>query len=164
GLGTATAVVMWLQARCFAAYLARSRRFAPRGLVARVDPPCWGDSRGLLATRLASGVTDLVEGGHVMSKAAPNPSPGAEPGPSSPCSMAAMALAEATTVRVGRALGAGDPLGVRRAARAGYPIVLATQACSALVMLLGHDAIVAIYTRDAAVAATASVLLLYAAT
>ena len=80
------------------------------------------------------------------------------------CFMVPMGLAEATTVRVGRALGAGDPYGVRQSARAGYVIVLATQACSALVLVLGHDAIVGIYTRDVAVAATASVLLLYAAT
>jgi MATE family multidrug resistance protein len=52
---------------------------------------------------------------------------------------------------------------VRRAARAGYAIVLATQALSALVLLSGHDAIVAVYTSDAAVAALASTLLLYAA-
>jgi len=79
------------------------------------------------------------------------------------CFMVPMGLAEATTVRVGHALGAGDPHGVRRAVRAGYVIVLATQALSGLVLLLGHDAIVAVYTRDAAVAALASVLLLYAA-
>ena len=67
--------------------------------------------------------------------------------------------------RVLRVLGehAGDPAGVRRAARAGYAIVLATQLCSAVVLLLGHDAIVAVYTRDVAVAALASTLLLYAA-
>ena len=36
------------------------------------------------------------------------------------CFMVPMGLAEATTVRVGHALGRGDPLGVRRAAFAGY--------------------------------------------
>jgi len=72
-------------------------------------------------------------------------------------------VAEATTVRVGHAVGAGDALRVRRAAFAGYAIVLATQALSALVLLLGHDAIVSLYTRDAAVATLAATLLLYAA-
>ncbi|WP_425501209.1 MATE family efflux transporter [Pseudoxanthomonas suwonensis] len=172
GLGTASAVVMWLQALCFAAYLARSRRFAPLGLFARFDPPCWDDIRGLLATGLPIGVTVLMEGGLFIATALLIARLGEVPAAahqiainvSALCFMVPMGLAEATTVRVGRALGAGDPLGVRRAARAGYTIVLATQACSALVMLLGHDAIVAIYPRDAAVAATASVLLLYAAT
>jgi MATE family multidrug resistance protein len=79
------------------------------------------------------------------------------------CFMVPLGLAEATTVRVGHALGRGDPLGVRRAARAGYALVLATQATSALVLLTGRHAIVALYTGDAAVAALAASLLLYAA-
>ena len=66
-------------------------------------------------------------------------------------------------MRVGRALGTGDGAAVRRAARADYVIVLATQLCSATILLLGHDAIVAVYTTDVAVAALASTLLLYAA-
>jgi MATE family multidrug resistance protein len=74
-----------------------------------------------------------------------------------------MGVAEATTVRVGHALGAGDAQGIRRAAHAGYVIVLATQALAATALLLGHDAVVALYTRDLAVAGLASSLLLYAA-
>jgi len=172
GLGLASAVVMWLQALCFAAYLARSRRFAPLGLFARMEGPRWADIRGLLATGLPIGVTVLMEGGLFIVTALLIARLGEVPAAahqiainiSALCFMVPMGLAEATTVRVGRALGAGDPSGVRQAARAGYVIVLATQACSALVLVLGHDAIVGIYTRDAAVAATASVLLLYAAT
>ena len=60
-------------------------------------------------------------------------------------------------------MGAGDPHGIRRAAHAGYVIVLVTQALSATALLLGHDAVVALYTRDVAVAALAGNLLLYAA-
>jgi len=79
------------------------------------------------------------------------------------CFMVPMGVAEATTVRVGHALGSGDPAGVRRAAHAGYAIVLCTQALSALVLLFGHDAVVSLYTQDLAVAALAGTLLLYAA-
>ena len=50
-----------------------------------------------------------------------------------------------------------------RAARAGYTLLLATQSVAALAMLVGNDAIVALYTTDAAVAALAASLLLYAA-
>ena len=63
----------------------------------------------------------------------------------------------------GHALGRGDPTGVRRAAFAGYALAMATQSFSALVLLGGHDLVVALYTSDAAVAALASSLLLYAA-
>src|SRR5690606_26017543 len=70
------------------------------------------------------------------------------------CFMVPFGVAEATTVRVGHAIGAGlGTQGVRRAAAAGLAIVLATQALSAGLMLLGHDFVAAVYTRDQAVAA-----------
>ena len=172
GLGAASATVMWLQAACFAGYLARSKRFAPLGLFARFEAPRWGAIRELLATGLPIGVTVLMEGGLFIVTALLIARLGEVPAAahqiainvSALCFMVPMGLAEATTVRVGRALGAGDPHGVRRAARAGYAIVLLTQTLSALVLVLGHDAIVAVYTCDLAVAALASSLLLYAAT
>jgi MATE family multidrug resistance protein len=77
--------------------------------------------------------------------------------------MVPMGVAEATTVRVGHALGRIDAGAVRRAALAGYAIVLATQLVSAIVMLAGNEAIVGLYTQDAAVATLAASLLLYAA-
>ncbi|KAF1687137.1 MATE family efflux transporter [Pseudoxanthomonas broegbernensis] len=171
GLGAASATVMWLQALAFAAYLARSRRFAPLALFARLEAPRPRVIGALLATGLPIGITVLMEGGLFIVTALLIARLGEVPAAAHQiainvaalCFMVPMGLAEATTVRVGRALGSGDPDGVRRAARAGYVIVLATQTLSALLLLLGHDAIVAVYTRDAAVAALASVLLLYAA-
>jgi MATE family multidrug resistance protein len=79
------------------------------------------------------------------------------------CFMVPLGLAEATTVRVGHALGRGSRTGMRRAALAGYVLVLGTQAVSAVTLLLGRHAIVALYTHDAAVATLAATLLLYAA-
>ncbi len=171
GLGAASATVMWLQALGFGLYLWRSRRFAPLGLFAHLEPPRWHAIAALLATGLPIGVTVLMEGGLFIATALLIARLGEVPAAahqiainvSALCFMVPMGLAEATTVRVGHALGAGAPEGVRRAARAGYAIVLATQALSALLLLSGHDAIVAVYTTDAAVAALASTLLLYAA-
>jgi len=172
GLGAASAIVMWLQALAFATYLARSRRFAPLGLFARLDAPRWAPVRELVATGLPIGITVLMEGGLFIVTALLIARLGDVPAAahqiainvSQLCFMVPMALAEATTVRVGHALGAENAAGVRRAVRAGYVIVLATQGCSALVLLLGHDAIVSVYTGDLAVAALASTLLLFAAT
>src|SRR3546814_2319886 len=80
------------------------------------------------------------------------------------CFMVPFGLAEATTVRVGNAVGRGrGSHGVRQAAFAGGVLVLATQLVGGSILLLGHDQIVALYTRDAVVAALASSLLLYAA-
>jgi MATE family multidrug resistance protein len=74
-----------------------------------------------------------------------------------------MGIAEATTVRIGHALGRNDGQALRRAAFAGYTIVLATQALSAIVLLAGNEFVVGFYTGDAAVASLAASLLLYAA-
>ena len=80
------------------------------------------------------------------------------------CFMIPFGLAEATTVRVGHAIGSGRGAhGVRRAAFAGGVLALGTQLLGGSILLFGHDGIVALYTRDAAVATLASSLLLYAA-
>ncbi|MFL6593579.1 MAG: MATE family efflux transporter [Luteimonas sp.] len=171
GLGLASAVMLWLQAIAFAAYLARSRRFADLHLFARFDPPHGPPIRGLLATGLPIGVTVAMEGSLFMVTALLIGHLGTVPvaahqiaiNIASLCFMIPLGLAEATTVRVGHALGRGDGAGVRRAALAGYALALCTQGCSALVLLFGRHALVALYTHDAAVAALAASLLLYAA-
>ncbi|WP_246109249.1 MATE family efflux transporter [Vulcaniibacterium gelatinicum] len=171
GLGIATAVMLWAQVAVFASYLARARRFAGLRLFARFEPPRWTAIRGLLHTGLPIGVTVAMEGGLFIVTALLIGRLGEVPAAAhqiainvaSLCFMVPMGVAEATTVRVGHALGAGDPRRVRRAAGAGYAIVLGTQLCSGLLLLFGNEAIAALYTGDAAVAALAATLLLYAA-
>ncbi|MGH8086320.1 MAG: MATE family efflux transporter [Lysobacter sp.] len=171
GLGIASAAMLWTQAIAFALYLRRSRRFAGLRLFARFDAPRWPTIRGLLATGLPIGVTVAMEGGLFVTTALLIGRLGETPAAAhqiainvaSLCFMVPMGLAEATTVRVGHALGRGDGGGVRRAATAGYVIVLGTQALSALALLLGNEWIVGFYTDDVAVASLAAALLLYAA-
>jgi MATE family multidrug resistance protein len=171
GLGIASAVMMWAQALAFAAYLARARRFADLGLFTRFEPPRRAPILGLLRTGLPIGVTVAMEGGLFIATALLIGRLGAVPvaahqiaiNVAALCFMVPMGLAEATTVRVGHALGRGNLAGVRRAALAGYALALVTQSLSALLLLTGHDAVVALYTRDAAVATLAASLLLYAA-
>lgn len=171
GLGIASAVMLWAQTLAFATYLACSRRFAPLKLFARFDWPRRAPITGLLRTGLPIGVTVTMEGGLFIVTALLIGRLGAVPvaahqialNVSALCFMVPFGLAEATTVRVGHALGRGDIAGIRRAAFAGYALALATQATSALLLLAGHDVLVSLYTRDAAVAALAATLLLYAA-
>ncbi|RNF84511.1 MATE family efflux transporter [Montanilutibacter psychrotolerans] len=171
GLGIASSVMMWAQAIAFAVYLWRARRFASLNLFAHFDAPQWPVLRGLLATGLPIGVTVAMEGGLFITTALLIGRLGDVPvaahqiaiNVSSLCFMIPMGLAEATTVRVGHALGRDDADGVRRAAYAGYAIVLGTQLLSGLALLAGNDLLVSFYTRDAAVAGLAASLLLYAA-
>lgn len=171
GLGIASAIMMWAQALAFAAYLWRSKRFADLELFDHYDRPHGPTIRNLLRTGLPIGVTVTMEGGLFIATALLIGRLGEVPAAahqiainvSALCFMVPMGIAEATTVRIGHALGRDDSQGVRRAALAGYAIVLGTQALSALVLLTGNEFVVGFYTADAAVATLAASLMLYAA-
>ena len=171
GLGAASAVMMWAQALGFATYLWRSRRFAALQLFAHAEPPRWRTIAELLKTGLPIGVTVAMEGGLFIVTALLMGRLGEVPSAAhqiainvaSMSFMIPFGLAEATTVRVGHALGRADRDGLRRAAFAGYALLLLTQSLSAATMLLGNHAIVGLYTHDVAVATLAASLLLYAA-
>jgi MATE family multidrug resistance protein len=171
GLGVASAIMMWAQALAFAAYLWRAPRFADLDLFTHFDRPHADTLRGLLRTGLPIGVTVTMEGGLFIATALLIGRLGEVPAAahqiainiSALCFMVPMGVAEATTVRIGHALGRHDPSALRRAALAGYAIVLGTQALSALVLLTANDFVVGFYTADATVAALAASLLLFAA-
>ena len=171
GLGYASAMMMWAQMLGFLLYLWRARRFADLGLFARLDAPRWPPIRELLGTGLPIGVTVAMEGSLFIVTALLIGRLGALPvaahqiaiNVASLAFMIPFGIAEATTVRVSHALGRGDRDGLRRAALAGYTLLLLTQTLGALAMLIGHHAIAGLYTTDVAVAALAATLLLYAA-
>ncbi|MFZ5636261.1 MAG: MATE family efflux transporter [Pseudomonadota bacterium] len=171
GLGLASSLMMWAQALAMAVYLARARRFRSLRLFGHRDPPRWAPIRGLLALGLPIGFSWLMEGGLFVATALVIGRLGAVPAAAhqiainvaSLCFMIPMALAEATTVRVGHAVGRGDRDGLRQAAFAGYTLVLGTQLISGATLLFGNEAIAGLYASDAAVIALASTLLLMAA-
>lgn len=171
GLGLASAIVLWLQAIAFALVLRWAPRFADLRLFARFQAPESGALRVLLATGLPIGVTWLMESSLFVFTALLVGRLGVIPAAAHQIAinvatlsfMVPLALAEATTVRVGHAIGAGQAGRVRRIALAGFVVMLVTQAGSASLMWLGNSAITALYTGDAAVAALAATLLLYAA-
>ncbi|RPD87806.1 MATE family efflux transporter [Luteimonas sp. 100069] len=172
GLGLASAIMMWMQSAAFAVYLAFSKRFARYALFTRFDPPRWPEIRSLLRTGLPIGVTVTMEGSLFVVTALLIGRLGEIEAAAHQiainvaalCFMVPFGLAEATTVRVGNAIGRGlGSAGVRRAGFAGLVLVLVTQTLSGIALLLGHEHVVRIYTDDAAVAALAGALLLYAA-
>lgn len=171
GLGWASSAMFWLQMLAFAYYLLRSKRFADLKLYAGFERPNWRVLRGLLATGLPIGVTISMEGSLFIVTALLIGRLGELPVAAHQIAMNVATLsfmipfgiAEATTVRVGHALGRGDRAGIRRAAFAGVTLVLCAQAVSAFTMLTASHAIAGLYTADAAVAALAASLLLYAA-
>ncbi|MDH5822427.1 MATE family efflux transporter [Luteimonas sp. RD2P54] len=172
GIGYASSVMLWAQAAGFALYLARARRFADLGLFARFDPPRWAPIREMLRVGLPIGVTVAMEGGLFIATALLIGRLGEVPAAAHQiainvaalCFMVPFGLAEATTVRVGHAIGGGlGAPGVRRAAFAGLALVLGTQTLTGIGLLTGNEFIAGLYTGDAAVAALAASLLLLAA-
>jgi len=172
GLGYASSIMMWAQALGFALYLARSRRFAGLGLFTGFGWPRWTVIADLLRVGLLIGVTVAMEVGLFVGASLLIGRIGELEvaahqiaiNVAGLCFMIPFGLSEATTVRVGHAVGRGlGAEGVRRAAFASLLLVLVTQTLSASVLLLGHGTVVRLYTADLAVAALASSLLLYAA-
>lgn len=171
GLGIASAVMMWLQAALFAIYLWRSTRMAHLRLFSQFDWPSRHGIGDLLKTGMPIGIAILMQGSLFIVTSLLIGRLGSTflaahqiaVNLAQLCFMIPVAVAEATTVRVGHALGRGDFKGVRNAAWAGCVIVLMAQSLSVVIMLLGNEAIANLYSSDVAVTALASTLLLYAA-
>lgn len=169
GLGYATAIMLWLQAAAFCLYMARARRFAHLRLYARLDPPRWEPIAGLLRVGVPTAVMVFMEGSMFAMAALILSHLGERPvaahqialNVSTLMFMIPMGLAEATTVRVGFGVGANDPGAVRRAAIAGFAVMLLTQLLSGLVVTLANHRLAALYTHDAAVATLAASLMLW---
>lgn len=171
GLGLATALVLWTQALGFLAWLALSKRYADLGLFARFDPPRPRRIGELLAVGVPMGVSVFMEGSLFIATGLLISSMGQVAMAAHQIAlvmasfffMIPLGVAMATTVRVGHAVGAGDPSAVRWAGAAGYAIVLGTQTASAAVMVLGGGLLAAVFTDDPAVIALATTLLLFGA-
>lgn len=171
GLGYATALIMWLEFAVFAWYLNRAPRFSDLKLLERLERPQWQPIRQLLALGIPMGIAIFMEGSLFVATALLIARLGAVDvaahqialNVASASFMIPLGVALATTVRVGNAVGAGDAAAVRWAMRAGLFLVLITQTLSALLLVFGGHVISSWYTDDAAIAALASTLMIYAA-
>lgn len=171
GSGMATAVVLWLQLAAFALYIARRQRYRPFAPFARFEWPRPELIFDLLRLGVPMGISLLMEASLFIAAALLIGSLGAQSvaghqiaiNVASVAFMLPLGVAMATTVRVGRAVGAGDREEVRYAGFVGIAASLLTQLLSCSVMALFPHAIAALYTGDAGVAAFAAHLLLLAA-
>lgn len=172
GLGVASAIVMWAQAIGFVAILLKSRRFADLQLFSHFEFPRWDVIAKTLKVGLPIGVMVLMEGGLFVTTTLLMGKLGTVISSSHQiainiatlCFMIPLGVAEATTVRVGHAMGRRDYYGVRRAMYAGLAIVLFSQVISASVMVFGNEQLARLYTDDVTVIALASALMMFAAT
>jgi MATE family multidrug resistance protein len=77
--------------------------------------------------------------------------------------MVPLGLSLAVTVRVGRAVGQGDPAAIRCAGLAGFVVMVACQCVSSSLMFFASSAIAGLFTQVPAVVALGSTLLTLAA-
>jgi len=171
GCGWATAIVFWLQLLALGAYVARRREFAPFALFERFTRPGRVEIAGLLRVGVPIGMMIFFEGSLFVSAALLIGTLGALPiaahqvaiNFASMAFMVPLGLAGAITVRVGNAIGRGDPQGARRAGLVGIGIAGVFGLFSAAVMLSIPEAIARLYTTDREVIEMAAGLLLFAA-
>lgn len=171
GLGIATATTLWVQAAAYGLHLARGAGYVDLQLYARFEWPRWAPIAELLKIGLPMGFSVFMEGGLFVATALIIGSLGTLQTAAhqvainlaSVAFMIPLGVAMATTVRVGNAVGRGDPKGVAWAGGAGYAITAGTQLASALVLLLGASTIAGLWTKDAEVAALAAQLMVLAA-
>ena len=171
GCGYATSIVIWLQFLFLLAYIATHRHYRPFSLLSRLERPDPKAILGLLKVGLPIAVAIAVEGSLFVGAALLIGRLGPVPAAahliainfSALVFMIPIGLASAISIRVGNALGRGDPSAARYAGQIGLVIVIGFQTVSAATMLLAPELVVRIYTSDVVVGSLAVSLLFYAA-
>ncbi|MGX1127600.1 MATE family efflux transporter [Pseudomonas defluvii] len=171
GCGWASGIVMWFMALCMAVWIARAPVYRPSEVFTRFDWPQWALIKRLLSIGLPIGIAVFAESSIFAVIALLIGSLGSTVvaghqialNVSSLVFMIPYSLGMAVTVRVGQAIGAGEPRQARFAAGVGMATALAYACFSASLMLLMREPIASIYTADSAVIQIASMLIVYSA-
>lgn len=171
GCGIATALVMWSMLGMMLWVVLRRRHYRRFAALARVDGPSPVALGELLRLGVPIGVTLFMEGSLFGVAALLMGSLGAQvvAGHQIAINVAAvmfmipLGLSLAISVRVGQALGRGDPAGARYTGVVGIALCAAIMLCSAAFILSLRHALPGFYTQDAEVIAIASGLLAMAA-
>jgi len=171
GCGVSSAIAIWIMAAGFLGYVATHRVYRPLALFARIDPPDRARLKELLGIGAPIAGSILSEGGLFAVAALMVGTFGATVVAAHQIAlnyasfmfMVPLAIHSATTIHVGHLLGRRDRAGGRRAGFTGIILCGGVMAVSALGIVLWHDGIAALYTRDLAVRELAATLLLLAA-
>lgn len=171
GCGLATAISWWVMYFALRAHLRSHPYYKSFDLVAPLERPAWPELRELALLGLPIGVMIFMESSLFAAAALILGTLGAEvvAGHQIALNWAAfmfmvpLGIGMAATIRVGHANGAGDRIAARFRGWVGIGAAVGFMACSALFVLVARGAIVAVYTRDAEVAAIAYALLAWAA-
>lgn len=171
GCGWATAIAMWCMFFAMLAWVYWAPIYKKAELFSRFDRPSWEQIQQLLSIGLPIGIAVFAESSIFAVIALLIGSLGADTVAghqvalnfSSLTFMIPYALGMAVTVRVGHALGAGNPRQARFVAGVGILTALAFACFFCVLMLTLRAEIAAIYTPDPTVIGVASALIVFAA-
>ena len=171
GCGLASGISMWIIAIILATYMISSKVYEPLHLFSRLSPMRPTALKEIIFLGVPIAITITAEAGLfnavsiLMGTLGPDITAAHQIAINfaSTMFMVPLALNSAITVRVGYSLGRGDLEYARFAGGFGIFICALFMACSATFLLLFRDAVVGIYTQDAAVKGIAISLLLMAA-
>lgn len=171
GAGAAHAIVLWVEALAFLAYLAMRVHYRSARLFERFDAPDLRAIGRLLRVGGPMSVSVFMEGSLFVATAWLVGSFGEVAASAhaialnvaSVTFMVPLGIGMATTVRVGNAVGRRDSSGVAWAGAAGLVLVLATQLVASSALVFFPDAIASSYSTDVVVVRLATTLLGYAA-
>jgi MATE family multidrug resistance protein len=171
GCGWASGIVMWFMALSMAGWTFWAPFYARTRVLVRFDRPKWAIIKRLIGIGLPIGIAVFAESSIFAVIALLIGSLGSSVvaghqialNISSLLFMIPYSLGMAVTVRVGQALGAGNPWQARFAAKVGLGAALVFAAFSATLILCLREPVASIYTPDKAVIQIASMLIVYAA-
>ncbi len=171
GCGMATAISMWVMWVGMTILLSRDRSYRVYGLFQRWDWPRWLMLRSLLALGLPIGIGLFLETAVFATVALLLGTLGAVAAAAHQVTlnvaamtfMIPLGLSMATTVRVGHAMGRGDPHAARFSGWVGIGLGGLFMAVMAVLIFVNHQTIARFYTDDLDVAAVAAGLLQLAA-
>jgi MATE family multidrug resistance protein len=171
GCGMASAITMWLMLFVIGTIFYFHPTYAPLKIFERVPPVRLPILKEIWTLGMPIGITITAEAGLFSAVSVLIGTRGASITAAhqiainfaSTMFMIPLAFSSATTVRIGHALGAGDPRGARIGGLTGISMCMLFMSCSAAFLLLFRDAVVRLYTNDPSVQAIAISLLLMAA-
>jgi len=171
GCGMASAITMWLMLIMIGVIVYFHPTYAPLNIFERIAPVRMPILKEIVKLGMPIGITITAEAGLFSAVSILVGTRGASITAAHQIAlnfaatmfMIPLAFSSAITVRIGHALGAGNPEGARVAGLAGISMCVLFMSFSATFLLLFRDAVVNLYTSDTSVQAIAISLLLMAA-
>lgn len=171
GCGVASAITMWLIMIALGGHIFFHSQYRPLQIFSRISPLRMPILKEIISLGFPISMTITAEAGlfSAVSILVGTRGPSITAAHqialnfASTMFMIPLALSAATTIRIGHALGVGDPVAARLSGFTGIYMCGLFMAMSAMVLLVFKDTVVGIYTQDPTVQAIAISMLLMAA-